>query len=388
MATALVFGVTLFAAVLISGAARRSVLSTTVLFLIAGLATGQAGFDVIDAGSNGLYTIAELALFAVLFTDGRRVRFRDPEVSWTLPLRALGIGLPVTVLAVAIGAWWLTGLAVAPAILLGVVLAPTDPVFAEAIIGQAAIPFRVRHLLNVESGLNDGMALPAVIVLIDLISEEPVDWAQLAVKTVGGLALGAAMAGVFVFLVRLRWTSVTRRYEPLGTVALAIVIFATAGLTGANEFLAAFAAGVTLANLGMDGGDDDVGFDGLAAELLKLAAVLVFASQLSSALVSSFAVGDYVFVLAVLLLSRPLALGLALAGTGLDRREWLTVAWFGPKGFASILYALLVLDSGIPGAQDLFHLAGAVVALSIVLHSSTDTLVARSFRSAAEQPDR
>jgi NhaP-type Na+/H+ or K+/H+ antiporter len=125
----------------------------------------------------------------------------------------------------------------------------------------------------------------------------------------------------------------------------------------------------------------------LTAELLKLAALLLFGALLSPSFIADFAVGDYVFVVAAIVLARPAALLVALAGSRLTRREWMAAAWFGPRGFASVVYALLVLHAGLASGEEIFHLAGVAVALSIVAHSSTDVLVARSFeRAEAESP--
>jgi NhaP-type Na+/H+ or K+/H+ antiporter len=128
-------------------------------------------------------------------------------------------------------------------------------------------------------------------------------------------------------------------------------------------------------------------FDELAAELLKLAALLMFGALLSPSFLADLTVGDYVFVVAAIVLARPAALVVALAGSHLTRREWMAAAWFGPRGFASVVYALLVLDAGLASGEKIFHLVGAAVALSIIAHSSTDVLVARSFeRAETEDP--
>jgi NhaP-type Na+/H+ or K+/H+ antiporter len=150
----LTFAIVLLLAVLVSALAHRTILSTAVLFLAAGFILGPdttGGLDV-DAESPIVGILAELALFAVLFTDGMRVGWADLRSAWRLPGRALGWGLPLTLLITALAAHFVVGLGWAEALLIGAILAPTDPVFASALVGNEKVPARLRHLLNVESG--------------------------------------------------------------------------------------------------------------------------------------------------------------------------------------------------------------------------------------------
>jgi sodium/hydrogen antiporter len=160
MTLLLVFSLVLLIGVLISGVADRSVLSTAVLFLGAGVVLGEGMLGTLDlrAGDEAVGTLAELALFSVLFTDGQRVAVRDLRSAWRLPGRALVLGMPLTFLMTAAAGMTLLGVPWAEALLVAAVLAPTDPVFAAAIVGRDEVPGRLRHLLNVESGLNDGLA--------------------------------------------------------------------------------------------------------------------------------------------------------------------------------------------------------------------------------------
>ncbi|WP_344192526.1 cation:proton antiporter, partial [Acrocarpospora corrugata] len=156
------FAVVLLLAVLLSSLANRTILSTAALFLVAGfvLGDGALGLVSLTPADEIVAVLAELALFAVLFSDGMRVGWRDLREAWRLPGRALGWGLPLTLLVTAAGAHYLVGLGWAQALLVGAILAPTDPVFAAALVGNDKVPPRLRQLLNVESGVNDGLALP------------------------------------------------------------------------------------------------------------------------------------------------------------------------------------------------------------------------------------
>ena len=143
-------------------------LSTAVLFLAGGFAIGEGGFHLLrlHPGDPPMVVLADLALFSVLFTDGMRIGIKDLASARHLPGRALLLGMPLTLLATAALAHYIAGLAWLESLLVGAVLSPTDPVFAAAIVGREGIPWRLRHLLRVESGLNDGLALPLVLVLL------------------------------------------------------------------------------------------------------------------------------------------------------------------------------------------------------------------------------
>ncbi len=172
MTALLIFSITLLVAVLISGPASRSMLSTAVLFLIAGFVAGSGLFGWIraDASNPMVKQLASLALFSVLFTDGMRIGARDLASAWRLPGRALLLGMPLTMAVIALLAHTIVHLSWVESFILGAALSPTDPVFAAAIVGRDEIPGRLRHLLNVESGVNDGIALPFVIVLLNVLS--------------------------------------------------------------------------------------------------------------------------------------------------------------------------------------------------------------------------
>lgn len=182
--------------------------------------------------------------------------------------------------------------------------------------------------------------------------------------------------------------SATAAYEPLNAFAIGLIVLGATALTDANEFLAAFAAGVTVATMSPEFRDAFHEFGELVTELLKLAALLVFGALITPAVLADLSVGGYVLAALALLLVRPLAIAIAMLGAGLDRREWAAAAWFGPKGFASVVYALLVLEAGIPRGAEVFHLIVVVIAASMVAHASTDVLIARWFRRAEERSGR
>lgn len=377
----LVFAAVLVVAVLVSGLAHRTVLSTAVLFLAAGVALGENTLGVLQVSAQGglVKTLAELALFAVLFTDGMRVGARDLAAAWRLPGRALLLGMPLAMAFTAVLAHALTGLSWVDSFLVGAVLAPTDPVFAAAIVGREEVPGRLRHLLNVESGLNDGLALPFVLVLLAVSGEQPAHPTGLLAEIGLGIAIGIGVPLVAAALERLPIFGASTLYEPLNAFAVGLLVLGICQVTHANLFLGAFAAGVTIETIAPQLRESFERFGNLVSELLKLAALLVFGAVISPALIAQTSPLSWLFVVLALLAVRPLSLGLSLIGSALNRGERLAAAWFGPKGFASVVYGLIVLESDISAAATVFHLIALVTMLSMLAHSSTDVLVARHF---------
>ena len=385
----LCFAAVLLLAVLISSLAGRTILSTAVLFLVAGFVLGPETTGVLDLRPDSpvVSTLAELALFAVLFTDGMRVGWTDLRSAWRLPGRALGWGLPLTLTVTALAAHFIVGLDWPEALLIGAILAPTDPVFASALVGNEKVPSRLRHLLNVESGVNDGLALPFVMVFLAVAAGSgDLHLGELVLELAIGIAIGVAVPWVAIRLERTRLFSASTQYEPLNAVAIGLLVLALGQTLHGNLFLAAFAAGITVATFGPAQRSAFEHFGELIAEGLKLAALLVFGALISTEFLAEIPWQGWVFAVFALIVARPLALAVSFLGSGLGAREQVAAMWFGPKGFASVVYGLLVIESGIPAADEVFHLVALTIVLSILAHSSTDIVVARSFESADLTP--
>jgi sodium/hydrogen antiporter len=375
--------------VLLSALAHRTILSTAVVFLVAGFVLGPETTGVLDldAGSPIVATLAELALFAVLFTDGMRVGWADLRSAWRLPGRALGWGLPLTLLITAGLAYFVVGLDWPEALLIGAVLAPTDPVFAAALVGNDKVPARLRHLLNVESGVNDGLALPFVIVFLAVAAgSDDLHLGTLATELGLGLAIGVVVPLAAILLERTRWFAASVAYEPLNGFAIGLLVLAVGTVTHANLFLAAFAAGITVASFGPRQRVAFEHFGENLAELLKLAALLVFGALISWEFLTEISWTGWVFAILAIVVARPLALWVSFLRSGLGTREQAAAMWFGPKGFASVVYGLIVLESQIGAADEIFHLVALTIVLSILAHSSTDIVVARAFDDEHEIP--
>lgn len=385
----LTFGAALLLAVLVSGLASRSPLSTSAVFLAVGLLAGPLVLDQVDVTPKAAELAAEVALFAILFTDGQHAPWRVVRSHWRPPARTLLLAMPLSFAVVAALGHWLAGLPWPSALVLGAVLAPTDPVFASALVGREDVPRRVRHLLNVESGVNDGLALPAVLVLVGTAGGDPEGWSTDPLVLLGelgaGVLLGLALPLLLAGALRLPGAGSVEALRPLAPLALAVVLFGVTELVHANQFLAAFVAGSTIATVRPETSDSFRATGELLSELAKGGALIAFAGLLEVGLLVDVGWWALVVGLLVVLVSRPLPVLLVLPGSGMVPRERAAVAWFGPKGFASVAYGVIVLSSGIPEADVVFAVVAVTVLVSVVAHSSTDVAVARWLERGADR---
>jgi NhaP-type Na+/H+ or K+/H+ antiporter len=379
MTLLLIFAATLMIAVLISDLAERSVLSAAVLFLAAGFGAGRGLFGPApQLAPQFLGRLSEIALFSVLFTDGIQIGGIQSILKlWRLPGRALLIGMPLTIIGIALGVHYLLSVQWVPSFLVAAVLSPTDPVFVAAIFRFEAVPDRIKRLLNIESGLNDGLALPIVLLLLAKLSGGGQHLADIAYELLLGIAIGVVIPWLGIRLERTRFFKAVGLFEPLNAFAIGLLVLAICYRTGANLFLGAYAAGISVASFSSSVAQAFERFGELIAELLKLAALMIFGAVIAPELFASLSGRDYVFILLATFAVRPVAVVLSLLGTELSWREMLLAGWFGPKGFASVVYSLLILQAGM---SHLAHLVGLAVAASIVVYSSTDVLVGRWFR--------
>ena len=268
--------VTLMVAVLVSDLARRSMLSTSVLFLIVGVTMAGLHVGELSAGRPLVQHVAEVALASTLFTDAMRLPLRDLRAIWHLPGRALFVGLPMTLLISATLTKILIGLPWTQSLLVSAVLSPTDPVLAAAIVDARRVPGRLKQLLNVESGPNDGLALPCVLLLLGRLQSHKTASYVIVGELAGGVALGVALAAATIWTYRLRFFGATPLYRPLFAFALLMMTWSIATQAHVNAFLATFAAGVTLTTLSPQARQHFGPMGERLSELLKLAALLVF----------------------------------------------------------------------------------------------------------------
>jgi len=359
--------------------AHRSVLSTSVLFLVGGVLLGGSVLGVVevDPSSELVYWTTEVALFVVLFTDGMRIPARDLRSTWRVPVRLLAVGMPLTMVLIALAAHVVLGLGLVGSILLAGILAPTDPVLAEAIIGQETIPLPLRRSLNLESGLNDGLALPVVVLTLSVVVPQTESWTSVLVDLVVGVVVGVVVPLVVVGLLRVPHLATTERYDMVLPAAVGLLIFSIGSELGGNLFFAGFVGGVTFASLSPTQAEGFRSIGSTTTEMLKLAALFLVGALLRPSFFSSWTLSTAAFVVLVLAVARPLAVEACLLRSPAPWEDRAVIAWFGPKGFASVIFTLLVVRSGGDHVDEVVFAATAVVVTSIVLHSSTDVPVAR-----------
>lgn len=381
MVLVLTFGVVLLITVALSGLAARSVLSTALVFLLAGALVGPGFLGLIDVTpqSPAVSLLADIALFTVLFVDGGRLPLRELRAGWRLSGRALGFGMPLALVLVALAAHYIVGLDWITALLVGAILSPTDPVFASTIVTRSEVPSRLRRLLNIESGVNDGLALPFVLVFLTLAGGGEAGIGATAVELLLGIGLGVAIPLLVSLLLRLPVLGAEPKLQPLGPLAIALVLYALCDLTHANPYLAAFAAGITAATVAPNAAHAFEEFGELVSELTKFAAVLVFGALLTPTFLVDLTLGEWAVALLSLLVIRPASMLVSMLGARIAARERYAAAWFGPKGFASVVYGLLVVQAGIPASETVFELVALTIAVSIVAHSMSDVPVAKAF---------
>jgi len=386
-AAAAVLGALLIVGALASGLAQRSFLSLAVLFVLAGFLVGDGGLRLISfrARSGFVEDLAFVALIVILFRDGLEVEGEMLQRAWRLPLRKLAIAMPITAAIVAGAAHLLVDLTWTESLLLGALLSPTDPVLTSSIVTDPRVPRLVRHSLNLESGLNDGLALPAVLAFLAALGGEAhFVWWRFVLQDIGLGFLYGLIAG---YLASLLMPSERRRplEHPIPAHQKSLyalgVAFATYGVTvlspRGNGFIAVFVAAIVL---GLRRPDLRLHFEQRAdeiVEMVKLGIFVVFGSLLSLDALQSSGWAALGVVAIAFVVARPAAVWIALVGTDTDRQTRLFMGWFGPKGVASMTFSLLVADQHIAAGARIFDLAALAVFCSIIVHGASDTPGAR-----------
>ena len=345
-------------------------------------------FDLPMSGSVTLFL--ELTLALVLFSDASRIDLAALRRDYGWPQRMLLIGLPLAILLGAAAAALLLGLPVGLALLLGVILAPTDAALAEPVLATDELPMRVRQTVNVESGLNDGLALPALFIAIAFSeAEEGLGLAdvvvpfvrQLGLGVVGGVVFGLVGAWLFGNGMASGWMA--PGYHKIGIVALALAAFGGTQLVGGSGFVATFLAGMIFAAKCRNTGPGLFEFAENEAGSLVLVAFLLFgASEVRPLIENPPPLEIWALALVSLVVVRPVAVALSLIGRRLSVPTRLFFGWFGPRGLASIVFLLTAVEElpEIPPA--LFDAVILTVTLSILLHGISahpaSTALARS----------
>jgi NhaP-type Na+/H+ or K+/H+ antiporter len=388
-------GLVVLVSALFSGFVQRGPLSQVLVFVLLGVVVGPSGLDVLDFGiaSPAVQVLATVSLILVLFTDAIKINLGQLKTNWLLPALALGPGALLTIALIGLAAVALLDLPWELALLTGTILASTDAVLLRDVTRDPRLPLAVRHTLSVEAGMNDVVVLPLTLLLAALAANTGrglADWAGFAVDL---LILGP-LVGVGVALVAIKALNWLRRrgfigrdYESLYSIGLAFVAFSAAQLVGGSGFVAAFAAGLTVALLDFELCDCFLEYGETTAEVAMLLTFVFLGATLVATAVEAFGPATALFALFALAVARPVAFLASLTRSAASWDARLLLAWFGPRGLNSLLLLILAVAEGVPEADRLFEAVAVVVLASIVLHGTTATPLAAWYGRKAAKED-
>jgi NhaP-type Na+/H+ or K+/H+ antiporter len=393
-----VLAVVLVAYTLVASKLDRWWITGPMVFVAAGAILGPGGLDVLTLSltNETVRTVTELTLALLLFSDASTVRLRQVEGDAALPIRLLFVGLPLTIVAGALLAHLVfPDVGWAAAALIATVLAPTDTALGLAVVTNKAVPTRIRRALNVESGLNDGIATPFVTLFIAAAAAEEslgdTAWGLEALKQIGLAILAAVVVGYLggklIGLAKDRlWTSTAS--EQITILALALLAYGGAVAIGGNGFVAAFAGGVLFGSATKRRLAKPVEFtETLGTSLSFVVWSLFGALFVGELLTHHLSAEPILYALLSLTVIRAVPVAIALIGTHLRPSTLAFMGWFGPRGLASVVFTLIALEEldQADGGSMLVQTATWTILLSVVLHGiSAPPLAARYGASIAK----
>ena len=376
-----ILGTFIFLYSIFSGGLEKTPINGALVFVAFGLAVGPLGFDLLtgDVEAEGLSTLAEVTLAVLLFADAATANLDELKRFSGIPVRMLLIGLPLTILlGFGAGVVLFNGLGLLEIAVLATMLAPTDAALGKAVVTNQAVPSNIRESLNVESGLNDGICVPVLFLFLALVTKAGVEESttQLALTLLAeeigigaGVGIGLTLLG-WLLLKRLGergWVSET--WLQLPVPALAVACFALAQWIGGSGFIASFVGGLLFGRLVSKEHKHKLL---LAAEgtgdTLSLITWVVFGAAVVGRSIDSLTWQVVVYSVLSLTLVRMLPVFLSLTGMHLRTDEKLFMGWFGPRGLASIVFAVIVLKEQLPGGEIISLTVVCTVLLSVILH--------------------
>jgi sodium/hydrogen antiporter len=377
----------LVAFALISRRIERWPLTMPMVFI--GLGVAAEAVDLVEFGFEHevVTALGEVTLAVILFSDAVRIKVTSLRSDAGLPMRLLLIGLPLSIVVGAlIGGGLFPDLSVWEVALIAAILAPTDAALGQAVLEDKSVPARIRQALNVESGLNDGLALPAVTLFIALTlgeTSEPGFWATFVLQQIGlgvvvGVGVGASCGWLMGRARQAGWMDGV--FAQLATLAVGILCYAVAVESGANGFIAAFVGG--LAAGAVWGPRQSKRLDEYAEDTGRLLAAITFFVFGNVFVIDALNHATWrviVAALAFLTVGRMIPVAIALADQRPARQTVLFIGWFGPRGLASMLFGLLLFDEGIERADEFFAVVTITIIASVVLHGATASWGARRY---------
>ncbi|MEM8631941.1 MAG: sodium:proton antiporter [Pseudomonadota bacterium] len=374
---------------LLSGALSKASITLPMVFV----AFGYLLSEPIGSVSNGIdlsylqRLIAEITLVLILFADASHVRFMSARMNWQLPARMLIIGLPLTIFLGTLLVYYVNPAAgVGMALLTAAVLTPTDAALGQAFVSDPRVPVHLSETINVESGLNDGLVLPFVIIGAMLASAslgtapgghlagEIVG--QLTIAPIVGIGFGWGTARLLGLAQDRGW--VTDPAQGAVFVTTAFSAFLVSELLGGNGFIATFVAGMVFGNTFRHNLHFIQEFMEGIGQLLTMAAFLIFGAVLLPAAIAHVSWVALIVAVGFLTVVRILPIWISLTGTGTPAKEKLILGWFGPRGIASLLFTLIVMqDFEFPAEEELLACVAMTVCLSILAHGVSSAWVAK-----------
>lgn len=325
--------------------------------------------------------LAEITLAILLFTDASRIKLKLLRQEHRLPLRLLAVGLPIAIVLGTVLALILFSdkLNLWSAAALSTILAPTDAALGQAVVNSPRLPDSIRQAINVESGLNDGICLPILLFFLALATEKSdtaIYWLsfttqQIVFGTAVGLAVGYLGIKLIVASLRRKW--MTDSFEDLAILGLSILAYTSAEIVGGNGFIAAFCAGLILGFVGTKSTSSCLQEFGEAeGQLLTLVTFLLYGAVMVIPAIAQATWQVWIYAIALLTIVRILAVAIAFRGLKLQLDSTLFVGWFGPRGIASVVYGLLILEhQGLANSKLMFTTMAVTVSLSIFAHGMT-----------------
>ena len=377
---AIIFSIAIFLYSLVSHRIEGSIITAPMIFVGIGLLVSPEGLDYISLGATNelVLVFAEIALVLILFSDAARIDFATLKGNRNLPSRLLGIGLPLTIFAGAVTAIiFFTGLALPEAALIGAILAPTDAGLGQVIVNSPKVPARIRQALNVESGLNDGGAIPFFAFFLVLADAEKENlpasqWLLFAAEQIGlGILIGLIVGLLGGYLVNKAIDNGLMRgkFSWIGFLALAIISFVLADAVGGSGFIAAFVGGFATTITGNHVSESIIEFTATGGEIFSLAVFFIFGILVAS-LLPGITLAIIIYAVLSLTLIRMLPVAISLVKTRLRPESVIFIGWFGPRGLASIVLLLITLNDapGIPGLQTIAVVVSTTILISVFAH--------------------
>ena len=370
----------------ISGKSEKSVITPPMAYVTYGLLLSSAALGLIEEvniTNEVIKVLAEITLALVLFTDASRIQLKRLRQGYNLPLRLLGLGLPITIVFGTILALILfpTELNIWSAAVLATILTPTDAALGQAVVNSSRVPASIRQGINVESGLNDGICLPLLLLFVALAEEsdratDASYWLTFSGKQiVFGAAIGIAVSyfGSKLIIASLRRKWMNESFEDLSVLGLSILAYAVAQLVGGNGFIAAFCAGLTLGNTASQSTRQKLyDFGEAEGQLLTLLSFLLYGAVMIVPSLSQATWSMWLYAIGSLTLTRMLGVALSTVGSKLQPLSVLFIGWFGPRGIASIIYGLVIVEEeNLPSSDLIFTTMVITVLISVFAHGLT-----------------